>query len=116
MLDGVTIVRKGKIDFISNGCLQAECMLQGSFRRCGGQGDVLAGAIGTFNYWSNLNSTKLPYSFKSYATVLAVLAAYAGCCLTRRTNSIAFKSLGRSMLTTDMLQHIGEAFSSLGFK
>ena len=78
VLDGVTIVRKDKIDFISNGCLQADCTIEGSFRRCGGQGDVLAGAIGTFNYWSNLNSTKLPDSFKSYATVLA---AYTGCCI-----------------------------------
>ena len=72
VLDGVTIVRKGKIDSISNGCLQADCTLEGLFRRCCGQGDVLACAIGTFNYWSNLNSTKLPDSFKSYATVLAV--------------------------------------------
>lgn len=113
LLDGVTVVRKGKTDLISNGLIQAECSLEGSFRRCGGQGDILAGAIGTFSYWSHVNEAVLPSAMKGSA---AVLAAYAGCCLTRRTNFLTFKKFGRSMLTSDMLPFIGEAFTSLGFK
>ena len=113
ILDGVTIVRKGKSDLISNGMIQAECNLEGSFRRCGGQGDILAGAIGTFSYWAHANENVLPNTVKGNA---AILAAYAGCCLTRRTNFLTFKKFGRSMLTSDMMANIGEAFTSLGFK
>ena len=113
ILDGVTVVRKGKSDLISNGSIQTECSVEGSFRRCGGQGDILAGAIGTFSYWAHVNEMVLPSTIRGSA---AVLAAYAGCCLTRRTNSLTFKKLGRSMLTSDMINNIGEAFTSLGFK
>lgn len=109
-LEGVTVVRKGKVDIISNGKMQAECSTEGSFRRCGGQGDILAGSIGTFSYWAHANEQN---SFKGHA---AVIAAMAGCCLTRRTNFLTFRKLGRSMLTTDMLENIGPAFESLGFK
>lgn len=113
ILEGVTVVRKGKFDHISNGLISAECTLEGSFRRCGGQGDILAGAIGTFSYWAFLNEASLPLSIRGNS---AILAAYAGCCLTRRTSFLTFKKLGRSMLTTDMLSYIGEAFASLGLK
>lgn len=112
-LDGVTILRKGKTDIISNGKLQAECSVEGSFRRCGGQGDILAGAIGTFSYWSNIYE-KIPTDLKSNNAFL--IAAFAGSCLTRRASHLAFRKFGRSMVTSDMLPFIGEAFNSLGFK
>ena len=34
-----------------------ECSTEGSARRCGGQGDVLSGAIGTFAHWA-MQATK----------------------------------------------------------
>jgi len=51
-LGNVTIVRKGDEDVISNGTETVVCRTQGSMRRCGGQGDILAGAIGTMLAWA----------------------------------------------------------------
>ena len=42
---GVTIVQKGHVDIITDGQVLLECSEKGSLRRCGGQGDVLSGAM-----------------------------------------------------------------------
>ena len=54
-LGRVTVVKKGTEDVISDGtdspvarCSEAACM-----RRCGGQGDVLAGCIATYLSWTD---------------------------------------------------------------
>lgn len=50
-LGGVTILQKGEEDRITNG---EEILInkeEGSVRRCGGQGDVLSGLVGTFLAW-----------------------------------------------------------------
>ena len=47
-MNNVTIVRKGPIDIITDG-IEACCVtMEGSQKRCGGIGDVLAGVMGTF--------------------------------------------------------------------
>jgi len=33
------------------------CKQEGSARRCGGQGDLLSGSMGVFQYWSHWAST-----------------------------------------------------------
>lgn len=50
-LGGPTIVQKGREDRITNGREQLISSQTGSSRRCGGQGDVLSGAVGTFLAW-----------------------------------------------------------------
>lgn len=47
-LNGCIIYRKGLVDVVSDGTNTALVMQQGSLKRSGGQGDVLAGLLGTF--------------------------------------------------------------------
>lgn len=53
-LGGVTIVRKGKVDVISDGLRTVSCGVPGGLKRCGGIGDVLSGAMGTFMAWVSI--------------------------------------------------------------
>ncbi|KAK6139076.1 hypothetical protein DH2020_027199 [Rehmannia glutinosa] len=50
-IGGVTILRKGGSDFISNGDLVGAVSAFGSPRRCGGQGDILSGSVAVFISW-----------------------------------------------------------------
>ena len=47
-LDGVTVVRKGAEDAICSGGEVGRVSAASSPRRCGGQGDVLAGTLAVF--------------------------------------------------------------------
>lgn len=105
-LGNVTIVRKGKKDIISDGTCTISCDEVGSPRRCGGQGDLLSGSMGTFNYWTQ----KYPNTLSCSATVLA---AYGACLLTRRCSYLAFKKFKRSTLTSNLIDEIHSAFSSI---
>ncbi len=51
-LGGVTVLRKGANDLITAGGDVWQLNEIGSPRRCGGQGDILAGALATALYWS----------------------------------------------------------------
>jgi len=110
-LGGISIAAKGEIDIITNGEVVAKVYEVGSPRRCGGQGDILAGAIGTFNCWA--------YMKKSVITIPAsILACYAGCVFLKKLNKMTFDELsveepgdcGRSMVTGDMMKNIGRSF------
>lgn len=104
--------------------LVAECTATGSPRRCGGQGDILSGAIATFLSWYHLSPNKYipvclspppvlsPLCFREkVAYPGTVLAGYAGCCLTRACAAKAFETHKRGTLTTDMIAHIPEVFA-----
>ena len=57
----VAILRKGPADHISLNERQLSCEAEGSPRRCGGQGDILAGVLGVFLAWlKSLNSYDEP--------------------------------------------------------
>ena len=51
---GVTIIQKAKQDIISNGKETMICEIEGGLKRCGGQGDVLTGCLGTLLAWKKL--------------------------------------------------------------
>ncbi|XP_003380099.1 putative F-box domain protein [Trichinella spiralis] len=68
-LQNVTVVRKGPTDIISDGIHVLECAEPCSLRRCGGQGDVLSGVLGTFLHWTKRNSELFVESKK--AAILA---------------------------------------------
>lgn len=114
-LGNVTIVMKGPYDIITDGEKQLVCNHEGSPRRCGGQGDLLSGSMGTFNYWSHfaLNQADgVSDNFlKNYGPTIS--AAYAACTLTRECNRLAFSKHGRSLTTSEMLTMIPHAFNSL---
>ncbi|XP_022084505.1 ATP-dependent (S)-NAD(P)H-hydrate dehydratase-like [Acanthaster planci] len=114
-LGNVTVVMKGENDIISNGINVLVCCGDGSSRRCGGQGDILAGTMGTFTFWAHkahADPDKEPNEFlKHFQPTLC--AAYAGCLLTKRCSTLAFRKHKRSTTTSDMMSEVGQAFSLL---
>lgn len=94
----------------------------GSPRRCGGQGDILAGSLGTFLAWGQRaalslteirNTTSLlPTDLPSEGEIYAASARGAAL-LTRNAAKHAFAHHKRSMTTPDILQNIGVAFENL---
>lgn len=118
--------------FFEGGTLEAryalKCAEPGSNRRAGGQGDVLTGCIATFiawNYptlWSD-SSWKVEMEETSRRPagrdipkevvdasdedVLLVLAADAGCTVTRMANRRAFEKHHRAMGAPDLISELG---------
>ncbi|GFY39758.1 ATP-dependent [Trichonephila inaurata madagascariensis] len=111
ILGNVTIVKKGVADIITNGTHTIICDEPGSARRCGGQGDLLSGSMGVFNYWAHKFNNK-PVDQNSLYSV-TMMAAFGACMLTRRCNNFAFRKFQRSTITTDMIAEIHNAFTSV---
>lgn len=106
----MTIIRKGAEDLISNGNnIVLSCTETGSNRRCGGQGDVLAGVLGTFSWWAQWAKQK---QVKVDVDEM-LLACYAACMITRACNREAFAEKHRGMTTPDMITKIPEVFEKL---
>jgi len=103
-LGHVTILHKGLRDVISDGRDTVECGAAGSPRRCGGQGDLLAGSLATFLHWA-LNM--------SQPSASPLLAAWAAARLTRGCGEQAFGEVGRAVTTTDMVINIHPVFNRL---
>lgn len=72
----------------------------GSPRRCGGQGDLLAGTLGTFASWAPHGGSLVP-------------SAAAACCVVREAAALAFGDKRRSMVTPDLLDRLGPAFETV---
>ena len=81
------------------------CDVDGSNRRCGGQGDMLCGTLGTFTYWTNRNQTADIDSLNPN-----MLAAYCAAALIKTCNRNVFEQMHRSMLTTDMVNKFPAMF------
>ncbi|XP_020894990.1 ATP-dependent (S)-NAD(P)H-hydrate dehydratase isoform X1 [Exaiptasia diaphana] len=112
-LGHVTICRKGQVDIISDGRTVVLGATPGSNRRCGGQGDLLAGSMGTFVYWAHYSLEKSRNEDKISDYSSTIIAAYAASTLTRTCSNLAFPKHGRSMTTTDMIDEIHFAFEKL---
>lgn len=106
----VVILHKGAKDVITDGHKDTEivsCGLAGSGRRCGGQGDLLAGAIAVFWWWaisSGANESSISPS---------IVACYAASRLIRECNAAAYKLKQRGTLTSDMLEQIQPVFARI---
>ncbi|ELP87132.1 hypothetical protein EIN_496870 [Entamoeba invadens IP1] len=104
-LGGVTIFQKGRVDVISNGTYTVQCKHSGSPRRCGGQGDLLSGALAAFIAWSVL----APNTDENDLLVSGVAVS----ALIKECNAAAFKQKGRGMIATDMLDNISFVFNQI---
>ncbi|XP_012268652.1 ATP-dependent (S)-NAD(P)H-hydrate dehydratase [Athalia rosae] len=106
----VVVLHKGAKDVIVDGHKGTEtlsCGVSGSPRRCGGQGDLLSGALAVFYWWA------ISAGPSECALSPAMTAAYAASRLTRECNAAAFKIKQRATLTTDMIECIHPVFAKL---
>lgn len=103
----VILVLKGSRDQILSSNESLTCSANTSWRRCGGQGDLLAGTLATLAHYAQLKrNEKVDDRWEMFA-------GFAACTVVRKANSIAFEKKGRSMLVTDMLGHFHEALSAV---
>lgn len=99
---GAVIVRKGHLDLIAAGDSPVlECTEPGAPRRCGGQGDVLAGSTAVMAAWAQRGAAPLQH------------AALAACTLVRATAARTFAVKRRSMVAGDLLPELGPTFESI---
>ncbi|KAM7407265.1 hypothetical protein PAMA_003136 [Pampus argenteus] len=108
-MGNLTLVLKGEQDIITDGSRVILCSIEGSGRRCGGQGDLLSGSMGVLAHWAHAASAAGMIRSINPSAV----AAFGACSLTRQCNSQAFQQHGRSTTTSDMIQEIGSAFKKL---
>lgn len=110
--DNVSVLVKGHEDTCFTNVAKFRWALVGggSARRAAGQGDILAGALGTFYNWAiksnlcnNEQSTQLAQS----------VAMYAAAKFTRACNKKAFAENGRNMIASDMLSKIPSSFNEV---
>lgn len=122
-LQGPTVLEKGKVDRITNGKEVLYVDVEGGLKRSGGQGDILAGCLGTFAGWAKIyeeDNKGLPATTTTEGKEdliaqdrLLLLAGY-GASLTARTCSrLAFGKKKRAMLADDLLPEVGEAYEQL---
>jgi len=116
-LGNVTIVRKGKKDIICNGSGNSEEHFliyddEGSPRRCGGQGDILSGAMGTFIHWAIKAASKDDNKDLSEQYAI-LLGAYGACHVTKNSSKAAFEKYKRGMTAPDMIQELPFVFEKL---
>jgi ATP-dependent NAD(P)H-hydrate dehydratase len=98
------IVQKGEVDCISDGesgkneiILEYECKEEGTPKRCGGQGDVLAGVIAskTANIFSERNE---------FVKKTALEKCYESCVINRKLMKETFGKYKMAMITNDALK------------
>ncbi len=94
------VVKKGPTDEI--GSSELKCETEGSPRRCGGQGDVLAGTVACFLNWSK---------DKPLADRDALV--WGACDLVRESSRAAFGVAFRGMVTTDLLAQLPSTMQKL---
>lgn len=119
-LGGVTIIRKGQVDIISDGRRLLTCSRPGGLRRCGGQGDILAGIAGTlagWNYGPQSGYEQLEKLRKReghrFACSRTLIAAWGACNLTREASNRAYNQHHRGTTTPHIMEHVGPSFYDL---
>jgi len=137
-LGGVTVLQKGATDIISidttgeaadlkesklEGADEekekteetVEVDIEGGLKRCGGQGDILSGSVGTILAWGKCYEQGAfgDESNKVAASRMPLLASVGGSLVTRTASRLAFHKAGRGVVTEDMLGEIGRAFAEV---
>ena len=113
-LGGVTVVRKGAQEIIAQEDLHGVSDAPGLRRRVGGQGDTLTGAIATFVAWAqNYHRGLWDVSTNLSKQELRIIACFAAANVVREASRLAFASKRRAMQTSDVHNHLGEAYETL---
>lgn len=113
-IGGVTILRKGKTDLISDGLTVNEVSIFGSPRRCGGQGDILSGSVAVFSAWARLHPSTYKHESGAQSSLNPmVLGSVSGSALLRKAASLAFQKKKRATLTGDIIECLGESLEDI---
>lgn len=130
----VSLVLKGAVDHVfvptaDGHVLHSQTQTPGAPRRCGGQGDVLAGVLGTAlgwafgraslaskHAWSSADADagtddELEYPDDPEHATLA--AAVLACEVTRTAAWLAWEEHGRGTVTPDIIPRVGEALRAV---
>eukprot|EP00658_Telonema_sp_P-2_P027346 TRINITY_DN21137_c0_g1_i1.p1 TRINITY_DN21137_c0_g1~~TRINITY_DN21137_c0_g1_i1.p1 ORF type:complete len:337 (+),score=82.27 TRINITY_DN21137_c0_g1_i1:55-1065(+) len=103
-LGNVTVLQKSKTDRVSDGTVIITCDEPGSRRRCGGQGDILAGTLATFMSWAHSQERSPDEPFSAN-----LIAAVAASVVTRRSANLAFAQKQRATAAADILEEVATA-------
>lgn len=106
----MTILKKGKIDIISDGQQIVYNDVPGCFKRCGGIGDLLTGSLGLFSYWCDSGSNIIK---ESYINEPNIIAAYTGSVFIRECSKIAYEKYHRALLAVDIIEEISQTFFNM---
>ncbi|XP_054806650.1 ATP-dependent (S)-NAD(P)H-hydrate dehydratase isoform X2 [Prosopis cineraria] len=109
-IGGVTILRKGKSDLISDGDTVKSVSIYGSPRRCGGQGDILSGSVAVFLSWARQHVQTTDEISNLSCKNPTVLGCIAGSALMRKAASLAFLNNKRSTVTGDIIDCLGKRY------
>lgn len=127
-LGRVTILVKGQADLLTDGSDVYLLEDRGSPRRCGGQGDLLAGSVAVALHWSHrrggaveglglcaegLRREEELSAVPSAAGPNGLLAGLLAASVIKAAGRMAFAERGRSMTSPDVLDKVGAAFASL---
>lgn len=108
---GVTIIQKGKEDYISNGTHTLVSDGEGGLKRSGGQGDTLTGSLATMLAWRKAYHEKIwDHEGDLEPKETLALAAFGGSAITRECSKLAFKEKGRSLQAGDLTERVHQAF------
>ena len=125
-LSGPTVLAKGQHDRIASPSGALSCDAPGGLKRCGGQGDILSGSLGTMLAWAQRYEERLAADGQVigldgavHAPVpterLPLVAAYGASLIARTVSRLGFARHGRSMLADDLLCEIGRAYEECVF-
>ncbi|CAK8531057.1 unnamed protein product [Lathyrus sativus] len=112
-IGGVTILKKGKSDIISDGNTVKSVSIYGSPRRCGGQGDILSGSVAVFLSWARQYIEAAGQDSNLSLKNPAVLGSIAGSAIMRKAASIAFSNKKRSTVTGDIIESLGKSLEDI---
>ncbi|EPQ30024.1 uncharacterized protein PFL1_02697 [Pseudozyma flocculosa PF-1] len=115
-LDGPTILEKGKVDRITDGKEVLNVDLEGGLKRSGGQGDILAGCLGTFAGWCKVYEEEVEAGTRRDdipRDKLLLFAGYGAAVTARTCSRLAFREKGRALLADDLLPVVGKAYQQL---
>ncbi|XP_061347890.1 ATP-dependent (S)-NAD(P)H-hydrate dehydratase-like isoform X1 [Gastrolobium bilobum] len=112
-IGGVTILRKGKSDLISDGDTVKSVSIYGSPRRCGGQGDILSGSVAVFLSWARQHVASTDPNSNLSCKNPAVLGCIAGSAMMRKAASLAFSHKKRSTVTGDIIECLGKSLEDI---
>ncbi|TKY54039.1 ATP-dependent (S)-NAD(P)H-hydrate dehydratase [Spatholobus suberectus] len=112
-IGGVTILRKGNSDLISDGDTVKSVSIYGSPRRCGGQGDILSGSVAVFLSWARQHILAADSNSNLSCKNPTVLGCIAGSAILRKAASLAFSNKKRSTVTGDIIECLGKSLEDI---